>query len=589
MKINNIFLINFYKICFFIIPLWLIIGYLFTATKAMALIFCIIFAVMSYYKPTFGVFVLLALLPIFGGKPNSEQTHFLILLTSVFALSNYKLFLKNIILYFKNNHGLNILLFFITIYCFSVLLSLVGLPVLGLVQKTLKENYLYIFNDILTVGETTLFSSFQSSLYSIQAILLAFWIFLYALYQNKNIFKISLIALLIGFFISLFFGYLDYFNFYNLSFLRAVDSASVNRFSSFFSNSTWYSQYLILSMPLLILMLNLKINSIFKISAIIILMIISEVALILSMQRGGWVTYPIILFVIWLAIYYSSRKDKKIKLSSFLEKNWIKVVATIPFTILLSVYIVFAILDYQKNHDINAKASIEKTTKRAQKLLEANERLNYVLPALKLWSLNPIFGGGGDSFGWQYKIYFVENNAPYKDDKINTLKGVKAYGTAHNMYLQTLVGKGVFGFFSLIGILITFLFMLTKTINLENTNFLKIKALSITTGIVSAIIYGNVQEIFYSQVSQIVFWVYIFCGLFLMEAQKSIISFNYLSYIAKTCLYILPIHIFNITYIKDLVIKDASIQEFISYVTYIITIIAIYKIFTKKEKLVNVR
>ncbi len=572
-----------------IVNVWLLIGALFSI-KLTIIPIAIVFGLISYYKPLLGFSLILFLLPIFGGRPSVEQAHYLIIITAIFLLVNYKNFNKLLKKKISSTKNINIIFFFIFLYIFISCLSLIGLPILGLIQKSFQLDPLYIFSEILKVGETTLFVSFQSVLYSFQAILFASWFSLQLTSENYiKYITIVFTSLIFGLLLSLLFGYFDYFNYLSLSDYRTIDQASIYRFSSFFTNSTWYSQYLILTIPTILVLLSSNRKNIFVISVMLLLMIISEVALILSMQRGGWITYPIILFIIWLSIYYSieSKKGKNIKLLYFLEKNWIKVTLTIPITVILSVFIVAGIKDYQKNHGITPKSSIEQTTKRAKEAFETNDRIKYFPPAIKIWTLNPIYGGGGDSFGWQYKIYYHEKNAQYKNDKTNTLKG-SPFGTAHNLYLQTLVGRGLLGLIALLGTLLFTIGLLIKSINSHKNFTNKVFSLITISGLISIMIYGNVQEIFYSQPSQIIFWIYIFIGIFLIQSIKiPIIDYNYIKYTIKILLILIIIHFLNISYIKDFISRYINIFQYWGIFTYTALAIAILILAIKKGKVIN--
>lgn len=557
-------------------------------------IFGIGLGVFAYFKPNYSIYFLLFLLPLFGDRPSKPQVHYLVMYSSFIIFGIYlKLFLHKMWLkrFLARIRIHNICIFFVYLFMVVSFLSLVGLPLLGMVKKTFEEDKLYIITQLLSVGETTLYSSVQS-------VVLLFQSFLIGLYmygslrksERLKVFKNILTFIVLGFLFSVIIGHLDFFGVYDISWYRAVDSANPNRFHSFFVNSSWYSQYIAVILPMLpIVLLHVKHKKL-AIALLVLLIILGEVTLILSMQRGAWITYPPTLLLIWVSIYYviAKMKDTSISLRSFLKKNWLKVVVTIPITVTLSVYIVYGIKDYRKIHGIqSATDTFLDVTNRAERVAKTNDRLKHWPPAIKFWQLNPIFGAGGDSFGWQYKIYCYEKGAKYKGTSIDTLK-LNQFGTAHNLYLQTLTGKGIFGLVFLLGFIFSLLYMLIKK------EFLSIKSRSIDESIISlvllgsllaTIIYANVQEIFYIQSVSIIFWMVYFMGVSLVfdSSKKSTRKtlekmFRYTIYLM---LLLLPFHVFNISYVKEFVAKkipffSGSILDMIVWIALAVVIYSIY-------------
>jgi len=564
-KLSNSFQFKSLGLFSSLILLWLLLGGIFTINNSYHLV-GFVFLFLGYYQPRWSLYILLFSLPLFGERPSGVQVHYLIIYSSYllfgiyFNLINSSYQLKQFLCKIRVN---NILLMFIYLFMIVSFLSLIGLPFLGMIKKTLTEDSLYILKNILSVGETTLFSSVQSVLLLFQAFLIGLYIYGVSHRDKYQWYKNIILSILSGLIFSIIVGHLDFFGFYDLSWYRVSDGAGGGRFHSFFVNSSWYSQYLAILLPMIPIVLLFIKNTKLAIVILIFLVVLGEVTLILSMQRGAWITYPPTLLLIWVSIYYvlAQLKDTNITLNKFLRQNWIKIVVTIPLTVTLSVYIVYGIKDYRKNNGINASDTFKSVTARAEKIGKGNDRLNHWPPALKIAQENPIFGGGGDSFGWQYKIYYIEEGAKFQNDDTNTLQKSQ-WGTTHNLYLQTLTGKGIFGLFFLLGFIFIILYELIKK------EFLSLKSRSLEESVLSlvilgsllaTVIYANVQEIFYVQSVSVIFWVVLFMGVSIAfkhsnkrirhKLQK---NFYYLIYIM---ILLLPIHILNISYVQDFIIS----------------------------------
>lgn len=512
-----------------LILLWLIVGSFFSITQQWFYILALGISIFGYIKPKETIYLLLFLLPVFGSRPSMEQTHYLIVLLSFGTIGIYLNLFTHQYRHkiFKAKLRTNsIVLFFITLWFVVSFLSLIGLPAIGMIKKTLEESYFYIFTDILTVGETTLYSSVQSVFYSINAVLIALYIYGTTKYHQKiQTIKNIFLAILAGMFFSVLIGHLEFFRFIDLESYRELDGTSKygDRLSSFFPHSGWFAQYLAILLPLLTIFLLFKAKLNTKIVLMIIAIIIGEVTLILSMQRGAWLTYPPTLLLFWVSIYYVIAKSKQsdITLPSFFKQNWMKVFITIPLTIVISIFIVIGIKDYRNTNKINIEKTSEKLTNRIQQISHTNDRLIFWPVAYNIWLKSPIYGGGGDSFGWQYKIYYDEKENPFFIIKGPLNQG--AFGTAHNMYLQNFVGRGIFGLIFLLAFIGILTYKLIyKEIKAKSSLDESIITISIIGSLLATIIYANVQEIFYSQSVQVIFWIIVFSGILLLDSHKNL-------------------------------------------------------------------
>ncbi len=520
---------------------------------------------LAYLYPLQVFYALLVIMPIFGSRPPDTQAHFLYFLTATIIIGLYSHIYKNPRLcrrFWAKIREPNGVLFFVGFFAFTSILSLIGLPILGMIKHSITEDLLYFIKELLPVGETTLFYSISSQLFLFQAMLLG--LFLYGIAKPSNqlkFFKYTILAIVAGWFLTVIIGYLDFFGIFDLERFRRLDPVSRLRFVSFFPNSTWTAQYLSLTMPMLAILLLFTRKSLVSVLALVALIIIGEVGLILAMERGAWITYPPILFIIWMMIYYILAKSKEptIDIKRFFRQNWLKIFITIPVTVTLSVLIVYGIKHINQQ---NLAKSVLQATQRAKQITRANDRLQHWPPALKLYGENPIYGAGGDSFGWQYKVYYYQKDAKWRKDPTNTL-GLGMFGTAHNIYLETLVGKGIFGLLFLLGIFFSLFYRLIQkeltTPRLEES----ILGLIIFASLLAAFIYANVQVVTYTQPVSIIFWLTVFMGASLSHhyiySKSSVIKITKLAkYLIALMLILLPFHIANISFIKDFAIEKLS-------------------------------
>jgi len=169
---------------------------------------------------------------------------------------------------------------------------------------------------------------------------------------------------------------------------------------------------------------------------------------------------------------------------------------------------------------------------------------------------------------------------------------VGQWGTTHNLYLQTLTGKGIFGLIFLLGFLFTLIFMLVKR------EFLSDKSRSIEESVISlvilgsllaTVIYANVQEIFYVQSVSVIFWVVLFMGVSIaFEHSNKKVRMNLekiFSYTIYLMLILLPFHVMNISYVKDFISSQLPFLSggFLDTIVWMVLAVMAYTIYTQKK------
>lgn len=312
-----------------------------------------------------------------------------------------------------------------------------------------------------------------------------------------------LIASLAGLVTSLLAGLADYYNLIDLRVLRALDPY-VNpgdvqgRLQSFFGHSGWYAQYLTLVIPSALMVLTFPLKMGWRIALILMILVLAEYVLILTFQRGGWLSYPLTVAVIWFCIYVLNPKRSAIPIANLARKSLLKILISIPITIAVSLAVLSVV---GSASDGGLQAS--QYAKRFKQIANTSDRTRYIPIALNLTSLYPIYGGGSESFSYRYVESYLRPSGKFKDEP----KTIGWYhGSAHNVYLQTMTGKGVVGLLALVALLASFAWV---AFSLLARNFIpadsaeplghdqKIIAMLGLSFAAAFAIYGNVQEIFY--------------------------------------------------------------------------------------------
>lgn len=322
-------------------------------------------------------------------------------------------------------------------------------------------------------------------------------------------------AILLGMLLTVTLGIFDYYDFINLKSIRPADFEAVNgvnyRFehlNSVFGNPSWTAQYLVLCAPSLLAFLFLGLRRSAAMPLMILAMVLTEFCIILIYQRGGWLSYPLTLVVIWFCIYVlNADSASQAGVWQGLRRAWLKIALSLPITVAVSLFLVYQIAQLQPAY----RQQVEGFVARAESIKNVNDRLAFWAPTSKLLSLHPLLGGGIDSYTHQYeKAFMFEGHPCVHDDPLTT----DARGSAHNLYFQTLVGKGVVGLLSLFGVMVAALSLawrgvfqgvLSNTLVAENRQ----RAIMLMVGFAYTLalaIYGNVGEIFYSPVNTLVFF-----------------------------------------------------------------------------------
>jgi O-antigen ligase len=453
-------------------------------------------SLVGYLFPTQGVLLWLFLLPLFGNRPGTPQESWLILLSSSLLLA-LQFSAPQTSLRKTPLIGLYLIVSALSlvpngvILAFNWLRSSLPLPV----DPSLLA---FNLNSALTADEFHPAWPVKSLILTALSICLSLKVGGLARRDSPLPF---LAALFLGFLTSLIVGLLDFYGAVSLLSLRELDpivnpGGEYLRLQSFFGHSGWYAEYLTMCAPLAMLLLLLRIDLRVRISLIVLTLLLGEFVLILTFQRGGWLSYPLTLLAIWAAVWIFVQSEKgEVLPGRALQKAGVKILLTAPITVLLSVIALKL---------FGSSLGIEDYAARFKDIAKASDRLGFVQAALDLWRLNPLFGYGSESFALQFDREFTQPDGSYFQKLTLPL-----HGSAHGLYTQTLAGKGLIGLASLLLLLI---FPIYRGVKLALTTADRKKlivTLSCSGALIAVFIYGFVQEFFYVFALQNIFFVFV--------------------------------------------------------------------------------
>jgi len=318
---------------------------------------------------------------------------------------------------------------------------------------------------------------------------------------------------LFGLLLTVFLGLLDYYDVINLNSIRPSffseffgENFRFKHLTSLFGHPGWYAQYLVLGAPALLVILGLDWQRRWKIFSLVLLTVITEFCIILVYQRGGWISYPITLMIIWFCVYVLDRGDDKVIFRApAIRGAIVKIAITLPLTIMITICVIYFTARMQPEVRQQPSGFLE----RAQAISSTNERLRYFEPAFLMARLHPFFGPGVDSFSSQYEKLYLAPGHLYTISPENNLNAY--YGSAHNLYFQAMAGKGFIGLLSLFSVFISVLMLVWHGIFGVKRNDVDLSLsqrllLMMTLAYTCALaIYGNVGEIFYTPIGYVLF------------------------------------------------------------------------------------
>lgn len=476
-------------------------------------IFCIFLFLLILFRPLWGICIFLVAMPIWGGsKPQDEHTTRFILLLSIVDCAGCLYCLRS---FFLSGRRLHFNLAHPLVFCLFLYWLVAGCSLVSAQYNDLIASIFHFRSPLLRQFLNLPESSFIYPW-------LAFFILSMSMYLGLLISNLTLTTaralkvmgcFLLGLLMTVILGLLDYYDLINLNFVRPWyfaptfgDNFRFQHLTSLFGNPGWYAQYLVLGAPSLLVILALKLPSRLKIILLISLMIVTEFCIILIYQRGGWLSYPITLAIIWYCVYVLKEEDSQSQFCFKLAKqSLLKIAITLPITVTISIGLVY----FTALKQPETRQQVSGFAQRAESITNIHDRLRYWEPTFLMARLHPLFGPGLESFSSEYDKLYVNPGHLYKQTAENDV--MYFHGSAHNLYFQALAGKGFLGLFSLLGIFAAvftlalrgvFSPLPTAPILSQSQRLILMMTLAYTCALA---IYGNVGEIFYSPIGYIPF------------------------------------------------------------------------------------
>lgn len=463
--------------------------------------------------PRVGCALGLILLPLGGNRPGTSQAFISTLVGSALlfgiaarGVSSRRTSFARL----TDEEVRNPIIFFALLYCIFSVASLSSIPfnhtldnLRNVVGCESWQAMVLSFKKVAFTREHSFFYSFLSVYCTALAYLLGLVVYRLCRRGSAGAAALFIGSAFVGLLLSLIIGVLDYYAFIDLLPFRDLDPI-VNRggkqfrLQSTFGHSGWYAEYLTLAMPTCLIILALRAPFWLRVSAILASLALGEFVLILTYQRGGWLSYPLTLVAVWAAIYVVrllERNETDIWLA--FRRSLLKVLVSLPLTVAVSLLLVVAV----QGRD-SVEGAISPYVSRFKEIQRTGDRTDFLKAGMLIGSLHPILGAGADSFAWQFERE-VESSTGAFAGRFN----LPLHGSAHNVYAQTFSGKGICGLLALVAI--PFAMLTAALVGLRTPERTVAEKLLLLTGACfgcAFLIYGNVQEVFYIQALQFLFF-----------------------------------------------------------------------------------
>ncbi|MDZ7696538.1 MAG: O-antigen ligase family protein [Deltaproteobacteria bacterium] len=271
--------------------------------------------------------------------------------------------------------------------------------------------------------------------------------------ESRELFRWIFIGIFVGGVFCAFIGLLDYYGVVSLKWYRLGTTVSPGALHSTFLNRSWLAEFILMMAPFVLIGFMSRIKGLWWKFLLLASLVLCEVALLLGGARGGWVSYPLILFVCWLFFYFT--KEGRLESFHFKWRDLVKVAVSVPITIVISLLLIFYVIMPLSNYvkeDAGAKGSKARPKhstayieRQASRIVEPSGRLKAWTQGLDVGREQPWFGMGYEAFCWHANIlskvpdsYYVVN----KDNKHN-----RVLDTPHNIYFQLFASGGIVGLF----------------------------------------------------------------------------------------------------------------------------------------------
>jgi len=270
------------------------------------------------------------------------------------------------------------------------------------------------------------------------------------------------------------------------------------RLHSIAGNPGWFAEQVVYSMAFAVVMLTSGPWRVWRLAGLPVLLAGVCLALVLSLQRGGWIAAIAVMLFLAAVLLTSGLFGSETR---SLRRGCLRValVATASVTVTAVAFSLSL---------LNPRAPVQDTAPyltRLKSITDKSARLPFFRLGYQLGTLHPVLGGGSESYAYRYVQHFVMDGGAYKHHQ--PLQ-VEFFPSAHNVYLQTFAGKGLVGLLLLLGIFVScFAAALPILITpAAAPDPRRLSLIAATGSLVGFGVYGLFQEIFYIPSLQLLFF-----------------------------------------------------------------------------------
>jgi multisubunit Na+/H+ antiporter MnhF subunit len=310
-------------------------------------------------------------------------------------------------------------------------------------------------------------------------------------------------AILVGLVVTTAAGALDRLGYLDLRVLRATDpftnASGAERLQSTFGHAGWFAEYVCFATPAILALWLWPASSSLpeprgrrhvRLAAASALLGVSLVAIILSYQRGGWITWAIVGAGVVAAISGLASIGRAAAAAPSLRR----LVATG-----MAAMIVAATAGFVVVRIAGGPGATDRFAARLRTITQVSDRQAHVTAGLRLGWLLPILGGGSESFAMRYQQEYLRAGGAFYARGRSPLLGM--YGSAHNVFAQTFAGKGAVGLIALVLLVAASAVAVIRHLRgpegAARSARSRVVALVALGTIAAFTIYGQVQEVFY--------------------------------------------------------------------------------------------
>ena len=306
-------------------------------------------------------------------------------------------------------------------------------------------------------------------------------------------------GILAGLVITVAAGALDRLGLVDLRLLRITDPftnvTGADRLQSTFGHAGWLAEYVCFATPAILGLwlwpgpaggAEPALRRRARVAAAMGLLLAALVVIVLSYQRGGWITWAIIGAGVAAAI---------VRLATASADT----TAAPPLRRLLAIAAGAALLAIAAGLVVvrvaGGPGAMDRFAARARTITQVSDRQAHVTAGLRLGALMPVLGSGSESFALRYRDEYLRAGGEYYARGASPL--LEMYGSAHNVFAQTFAGKGTVGLVALLVVVLVGGAAALRTLRQARSADARVVA-AVALGMIAAFaIYGQVQEVFY--------------------------------------------------------------------------------------------